>query len=89
MGSKGVTAATCPSPQVGGSDQYGNIVGGIDLMRKIPDSRASDGQADGRTDGVAHAERCFGLTFPLLVKADGTKMGKSADGAVWLSAGAD
>ena len=54
--------------QAGGSDQWGNIVAGVDLIR--------------RTSGcVAHA-----LTHPLVTKADGTKFGKSADGAVWLAA---
>ncbi|MEX2627255.1 MAG: tyrosine--tRNA ligase [Ilumatobacteraceae bacterium] len=52
--------------QMGGSDQWGNITAGIDLVR--------------RTSGaVVH-----GLTWPLLLKADGTKFGKTADGAVWL-----
>ncbi|KAK9820078.1 hypothetical protein WJX72_005856 [[Myrmecia] bisecta] len=58
--------------QVGGSDQFGNIVGGVDLMRKVP--------------GATTTQQCFGLTFPLLTKSDGTKMGKSASGAVWLAA---
>jgi tyrosyl-tRNA synthetase len=52
--------------QMGGSDQWGNIVTGIDLIRK-------------RQGGTA-----YGLTWPLLLKADGTKFGKSAGGAVWL-----
>ncbi len=52
--------------QMGGSDQWGNIVTGIDLIRK-------------RLGGTA-----YGLTWPLLLKADGTKFGKSAGGAVWL-----
>jgi tyrosyl-tRNA synthetase len=56
--------------QAGGSDQWGNIVSGIDLIRKL-------------TDGNVEA---FGLTFPLVKKADGTKFGKTASGAVWLSA---
>jgi len=54
--------------QLGGSDQWGNIVSGIDLVR--------------RTDG----KQVFGLTAPLLTTASGAKMGKSAKGAVWLSA---
>ncbi len=54
--------------QMGGSDQWGNIVSGIDLVR--------------RTDG----RQVFGLTAPLLTTASGAKMGKSAKGAVWLSA---
>ena len=54
--------------QMGGSDQWGNIVNGIDLARRMNDAQV------------------FGLTSPLLAKADGTKMGKSAAGAVWLNA---
>jgi len=53
--------------QMGGSDQWGNIVNGIELAR--------------RTDG----KEVYGLTSPLLTKADGSKMGKSASGAVWLN----
>jgi tyrosyl-tRNA synthetase len=52
--------------QLGGSDQWGNITGGIDLIRR-------------RTGRTAH-----GLTWPLLLKSDGTKFGKTAGGAVWL-----
>jgi tyrosyl-tRNA synthetase len=52
--------------QVGGSDQWGNIVGGIDLSRR-----------QNRT-------HCFGLTVPLITKADGAKFGKTEAGAVWL-----
>ena len=54
--------------QIGGSDQWGNITAGIDLIHKL------EGQ-----DRPA-----FGLTIPLMLKADGTKFGKSAGGAVWL-----
>src|SRR5438067_290251 len=54
--------------QIGGSDQWGNIVGGVELGR--------------RTDGRA----LFGLTTPLLTTASGDKMGKTAQGAVWLNA---
>jgi tyrosyl-tRNA synthetase len=52
--------------QIGGSDQWGNITAGIELIRK-----KSGGHA-------------FGLTVPLITKADGSKYGKTADGAVWL-----
>jgi tyrosyl-tRNA synthetase len=52
--------------QMGGSDQWGNIVTGIELTRK------------------ALGLSVHGLTWPLLLKADGTKFGKSADGSVWL-----
>lgn len=54
--------------QVGGSDQWGNIAAGIDLIRR-------------RSGGHVH-----GLTVPLITKADGSKFGKTAAGAVWLSA---
>ena len=54
--------------QLGGSDQWGNIVSGVDLVR--------------RTDG----HQVFGLTTPLITTASGAKMGKTAGGAVWLSA---
>jgi tyrosyl-tRNA synthetase len=52
--------------QVGGSDQWGNIVSGLDLIRRVE-------------QGSGHA-----LTVPLLMKADGTKFGKTAGGSVWL-----
>jgi tyrosyl-tRNA synthetase len=52
--------------QIGGSDQWGNIVAGVDLIRRV-ESRS------------AHA-----LTIPLMTKADGTKFGKTASGAIWL-----
>ncbi len=54
--------------QMGGSDQWGNIVNGIDLTRRI------------------NRNEVYGLTTPLLTKADGSKMGKSVSGAVWLNA---
>jgi tyrosyl-tRNA synthetase len=60
-----------PLVQVGGSDQWGNICTGLDLI-----SRSS-----------LPANQAFGLTHPLLVRSDGTKMGKSAEGAVWLNPG--
>ena len=53
--------------QMGGSDQWGNIVSGADLIRRV------------------EAADAFGLTTPLVTRSDGKKMGKSADGAVWLN----
>ena len=53
--------------QMGGSDQWGNIVNGVELSRRM--------------DGT----EVFGLTTPLITKADGSKMGKSVAGAVWLN----
>jgi tyrosyl-tRNA synthetase len=52
--------------QMGGSDQWGNIVNGIELTRRIDGSEV------------------FGVTTPLITTADGAKMGKTAQGAVWL-----
>ena len=54
--------------QMGGSDQWGNIINGVELCRRV------DGKA------------AFGLTTPLITTASGAKMGKSAEGAVWLNA---
>src|SRR3954470_18714093 len=54
--------------QMGGSDQWGNIVAGVELGRR------------------SHGSTLFGLTTPLLTTASGAKMGKSAQGAVWLNA---
>ncbi len=54
--------------QMGGSDQWGNIVNGIDLGRRVAE------------------KELFGLTTPLITTASGAKMGKTADGAVWLKA---
>jgi tyrosyl-tRNA synthetase len=54
--------------QMGGSDQWGNIVSGVDLVRRT------------------ESRQVFGLTTPLLATASGAKMGKTAKGAVWLTA---
>lgn len=54
--------------QIGGSDQWGNIVSGMDLTRRLL------------------AKDTFGLTFPLVTKADGSKFGKSESGNIWLDA---
>ncbi|HVL91719.1 MAG TPA: tyrosine--tRNA ligase [Acidimicrobiales bacterium] len=54
--------------QIGGSDQWGNIVTGVDLIRRVRGSQA------------------FGVTTPLVLRADGTKFGKSEAGNLWLAA---
>ena len=54
--------------QVGGSDQWGNITTGLEVIRKTHDEDA----------------KAFGITIPLVTKSDGTKFGKTAGGAVWL-----
>lgn len=56
--------------QIGGSDQWGNITTGLEMIRKTHDEEA----------------KVFGITIPLVTKADGTKFGKTAGGAVWLDA---
>ncbi len=56
------------SLQIGGSDQWGNITGGIDLSRRL------------------NGNQVFGLTLPLVTKADGTKFGKTESGTIWLDA---
>ena len=52
--------------QIGGSDQWGNITGGIELTRRV------------------HRAHVFGVTLPLVTKADGTKFGKTESGTIWL-----
>src|SRR6056297_3216523 len=78
--------------QVGGSDQWGNIVAGVDLIRRIYFQDIADrGRAANEAAGepatiYSEAEpTAFGLTAPLVTKADGTKFGKTESGAVWLS----
>jgi tyrosyl-tRNA synthetase len=68
--------------QMGGSDQWGNIVMGADLVRRVAAEQRGD-MAEQRGD-MAGAE-AFGLTTPLLTTAGGAKMGKTAAGAVWLN----
>ena len=53
--------------QIGGSDQWGNIVNGVELIRRV------------------NSKEVFGLTTPLLTNSNGDKMGKTADGAIWLN----
>ena len=53
--------------QMGGSDQWGNILSGVDLIRKI------------------NKKDAFGITSPLITNSDGSKMGKTAHGAIWLN----
>ena len=53
--------------QMGGSDQWGNILSGVDLIRKI------------------NKKDAFGITSPLITNSDGSKMGKTTNGAIWLN----
>ncbi|WP_368652347.1 tyrosine--tRNA ligase [Ornithinibacillus sp. 4-3] len=57
--------------QIGGSDQWGNITAGMEYIRRSRENQEEEIQV-------------FGLTVPLITKADGTKFGKTAGGAVWL-----
>jgi tyrosyl-tRNA synthetase len=54
--------------QIGGQDQWGNITAGLELIRKVEGPEA----------------KAYGMVFPLVTKSDGTKFGKTADGAIWL-----
>lgn len=54
--------------QIGGSDQWGNITTGLELIRKM----------------TSEDSKAFGMTIPLVTKADGTKFGKTEGGAIWL-----
>jgi tyrosyl-tRNA synthetase len=54
--------------QIGGSDQWGNITTGLELIRKVESEGA----------------KAYGLTIPLVTKADGTKFGKTEGGSIWL-----
>ncbi|WP_308363852.1 MULTISPECIES: tyrosine--tRNA ligase [unclassified Microbulbifer] len=54
--------------QIGGSDQWGNITGGVDLTRR------------------QHRGKVYGMTLPLVTKADGSKFGKTESGTIWLDA---
>ncbi|MCA1028687.1 tyrosine--tRNA ligase [Cytobacillus kochii] len=56
--------------QIGGSDQWGNITTGLELIRKM----------------VGEGAKAYGMTIPLVTKADGTKFGKTEGGAIWLDA---
>lgn len=56
--------------QIGGSDQWGNITTGLEIIRKTHEEET----------------KAFGITIPLVTKADGTKFGKTAGGSVWLDA---
>jgi tyrosyl-tRNA synthetase len=65
--------------QIGGSDQWGNITAGTELIRRMK------AHAQGREVSEGDEDHAFGLTHPLVMKADGTKFGKTESGTVWLS----
>jgi tyrosyl-tRNA synthetase len=67
--------------QIGGSDQWGNITAGIELIRRMKAANSPEGQIVGTQPAESEV---FGLTHPLVSKADGTKFGKTEQGTVWL-----
>lgn len=66
--------------QIGGSDQWGNITAGVELIRRKLAERDPASKAE------SNAGQVFGMTMPLIMKSDGSKFGKSEKGNVWLSA---
>jgi tyrosyl-tRNA synthetase len=67
--------------QMGGSDQWGNIINGVDLWRRLNSTQQSVNHVPAKK-----AEEIFALTTPLLTTSSGAKMGKTANGAIWLNA---
>merc|ERR1712176_389354 len=79
--------------QIGGSDQWGNITAGTDLIRRLCSQEEADSESapaatpeDQTLEGLKDKDLslAYGLTFPLLVGSDGKKFGKSEGGAIWL-----
>ena len=77
--------------QMGGSDQWGNIINGVDLNRRLYAEKHikflddASKVADVETDNYITNFSLFGITSPLLTTASGAKMGKTAAGAIWLN----
>ncbi|KAJ3031873.1 UNVERIFIED_CONTAM: tyrosyl-tRNA synthetase [Siphonaria sp. JEL0065] len=77
------------SVQIGGSDQWGNIISGIELIRKMRDPVVKPATSSANSEKLENAvvdeeEVSFGLTFPLVTTASGEKFGKSAGNAIWM-----
>lgn len=82
--------------QMGGSDQWGNIINGVELWRKYSNNQSTQSiirHETGEIDQYTHEQNLkkydadvFALTAPLLTTPDGKKMGKTLNGAVWLNA---
>lgn len=64
--------------QIGGSDQYGNIIAGMDAIKYISSSQSP------LQDEINPIDAPYGITVPLLTTSSGAKFGKSAGNAVWL-----
>jgi tyrosyl-tRNA synthetase len=73
--------------QIGGSDQYGNIIAGMDAVKYIAQSQGGSGHSQAWLDAEGRLKEelvPMGLTVPLLTTSSGEKFGKSAGNAVWL-----
>lgn len=66
---------------MGGSDQWGNITAGIDMIYRKRSSEQTESEIEKKDDMESKA---FGITIPLLLTSTGEKFGKSAGNAVWL-----
>lgn len=64
--------------ELGGDDQWSNIIGGVELIRRIA------AQKEARGEGKSQNSEAYGMTFNLLTTSEGKKMGKTEGGAVWL-----
>jgi hypothetical protein len=74
--------------QIGGSDQWGNIVAGIDLIKSLNKGvSTSPSQAGQVKEDEGKDVQAYGMTIPLLTTSNGEKFGKSAGNAVWLDEG--
>ena len=62
--------------QIGGSDQWGNIIAGVDLISRTCETS---------NEALENGERAYGITTPLLTTSSGAKFGKSAGNAIWLN----
>lgn len=65
--------------ELGGDDQWSNIIGGVELIRRVA---AKDAKETGKP--IPKTAESFGMTFTLLTNSEGNKMGKTENGAVWL-----
>jgi tyrosyl-tRNA synthetase len=74
--------------QIGGSDQWGNIVAGIDLIKSLNKGGATATVQEGQVkEDEGKEAQAYGMTIPLLTTSNGEKFGKSAGNAVWLDEG--
>jgi tyrosyl-tRNA synthetase len=74
--------------QIGGSDQWGNIVAGIDLIKSLNKGVSTSPSQEGQVkEDEGKDVQAYGMTIPLLTTSNGEKFGKSAGNAVWLDEG--